>query len=76
MQWLTNVLQQSLRKVELDHTSCNASRNKNVALLYDRKSRTPYNFAYALFCNKIARQVRDKFQSRGIAEYIDNILHI
>ena len=35
VQWLKNSLRQSLRKVEPDSTSCNASCNKNVARLYD-----------------------------------------
>ena len=70
MQWLKNALRQSLGKVELDSTSCNASRNKNVALHYDRKSHTPYNFGCVVFCNKIAR---DRCETSSKAEALQNI---
>ena len=51
--------QQSLRKVEPDSTSCNAS-GKNVARVYNcdfARYVTPCNFACYLCGNKIARQV-------------------
>ena len=66
VQCLKNALQQSLRKVEPDSTSCNASYNKNIAwqVSCGRKPEYPektHDFRqsvyYTLFSGLIARQV-------------------
>ena len=51
------VLRQSLRKVEPNSSSCNASCNKNVAWVYDCKACAHVNFACNLCRNKIERVV-------------------
>ena len=53
-------LPQSLRKVELDSTSCNACCSKNVARLDHCLFVTPCNFSCNLCRSKIARQVARK----------------
>ena len=55
-------LRQSLRKVEPDSTSCNASCNKNVVIA---RHVTPCNFACNLCRNKLRNKLRLKtFTSR------------
>ena len=51
-------LPQSLRKVELDSTSCNVCCNKNVARLDDCV--TPCNFS----CSCVATKLRDKLHKK------------
>ena len=55
-QWLKNILQQSLRKVERNSTSYNASCDKKLHDFIIARHFTPCNFACNLCRNKIARQ--------------------